>query len=201
MSHGVIVGFRITEYRCCTLRVHKTIKSEKKIRQYVESKTNKTLTRKHTPAFTMTTTRTSSSSRNLVIAVAALATLGSSSVCEGFSTEAAASSRREALGSILGGGAAVASAVLLPGPASAVDTMDVDDFLRTGGVSMPMGVSGQAGKSKPETGVLLREGTDISRDTKSGNVLAEILVQKTGSSSDDMMAVVTSFQSPWPLGK
>mmetsp|Transcript_92133 Transcript_92133/g.187529 ORF Transcript_92133/g.187529 Transcript_92133/m.187529 type:complete len:306 (-) Transcript_92133:269-1186(-) len=147
----------------------------------------------------MTTTRTSSGSRNFAIAVAALATLGSSSVCEGFSTESAASSRREALGSILGGGAAVASAVLLPGPASAVETMDVDDFLRTGGVSMPMGVSGQAGKSKPETGVLLREGTDISRDTKSGNVLAEILVQKTGSSSDDMMAVVTSFQSPWPL--
>jgi hypothetical protein len=33
---------------------------------------------------------------------------------------------------------------------------DVDDFLRTGGVAMPMGVSGQAGKSKPETGVFLR---------------------------------------------
>ena len=67
---------------------------------------------------------------------------------------------------------------------------------------MPMGVSGQAGKAKPVTGVLLREGTDISRDSKSGNVLAEILVQKTGGSGDDnLMAVVTSFQSPWPLGK
>lgn len=65
---------------------------------------------------------------------------------------------------------------------------------------MPMGVSGQAGKAKPVTGVLLREGTDISRDSKSGNVLAEILVQKTGGSGDDnLMAVVTSFQSPWPL--
>ena len=66
---------------------------------------------------------------------------------------------------------------------------------------MPMGVSGQAGKAKPVTGVLLREGTDISRDSKSGNVLAEILVQKKGSSdAEDFMAVVTSFQSPWPLG-
>jgi len=66
---------------------------------------------------------------------------------------------------------------------------------------MPMGVSGQAGKAKPQTGVLLREGTDISRDLKSGNVLAEILVQKAGGgdTSDNFMAVVTSFQSPWPL--
>lgn len=63
-----------------------------------------------------------------------------------------------------------------------------------------MGVSGQAGKAKPQTGVLLREGTDVSRDSKSGNVLAEILVQKSGG-PDDLMAVVTSFQSPWPLGE
>jgi hypothetical protein len=34
--------------------------------------------------------------------------------------------------------------------------VDVDDFMRSGMVSMPMGVSGQAGKAKPETGVLLR---------------------------------------------
>lgn len=65
---------------------------------------------------------------------------------------------------------------------------------------MPMGVAGQAGKAKPETGVLLREGTDISRDSKSGNVLAEILVQQAGNADkEDFMAVVTSFQSPWPL--
>ena len=85
---------------------------------------------------------------------------------------------------------------------NAVETTDVDSFLRSGGVAMPMGVSGQAGKAKPETGVLIREGTDISRDPKSGNVLAEILVQKTGGgdSDDNLMAVLTSFESPWPLG-
>ena len=95
--------------------------------------------------------------------------------------------------------AAAAASVAWPaGPANAVETTDIDDFLRTGGVSMPMGVSGQAGKSKPETGVVLRDGTDISRDSKSGNVLAEILVQKADK---ELMAVVTSFQSPWPLGK
>jgi len=146
------------------------------------------------------------------IAVAVLVSLQLSSICEGLSTStntaSTSSTRRDALGSILGGGTAAATAVasvlLLPSQASnAVETTNVDDFLRTGGVSMPMGVSGQAGKSKPETGVLLRQGTDISRDSKSGNVLAEILVQKESASGksdpDDLMAVVTSFQSPWPL--
>lgn len=113
---------------------------------------------------------------------------------EGLSTKQP--SRREALGSILGGGATV----FLSQPSNAVETTDVDSFLRSGGVSMPMGVSGQAGKAKPETGVLLREGTEISRDSKSGNVLAEILVQKNASGEDNLMAVVASFQSPWPLG-
>lgn len=142
--------------------------------------------------------------KNTIIAIAIALLLAS--ICEGLSTKQPAS-RRDALGSILGGGtaaaaAALASSMVLPlrlPPANAVDT---EDFLRTGGVSMPMGVSGQAGKSKPETGVLLREGTDISRDSKSGNVLAEILVRKSASGGDpenNLMAVVTSFQSPWPL--
>ena len=130
----------------------------------------------------------------------AASVLLSSSGCQGLSTNA--SSRRDVLGSILGGGAAAMSGLLTNNQASyAAETTDIDSFLRTGGVSMPMGVSGQAGKAKPETGVLIREGTDISRDPKSGNVLAEILVQKTGGdSADNLMAVVTSFQSPWPLG-
>ena len=34
--------------------------------------------------------------------------------------------------------------------------VNVDQFLKTGMVAQPMGVSGQAGKSKPETGVILR---------------------------------------------
>ena len=116
--------------------------------------------------------------------------------CDGLSMNQ--QSRRDALASIVGGGTAAAW-MIGTAPANAVD--DIDAFLRTGGVSMPMGVAGQAGKGKPETGVLLREGTDISRDSKSGNVLAEILVKKTNGSEDDkFMAVVTSFQSPWPLG-
>ena len=137
------------------------------------------------------------------IAFAAVLSLQLSTICEGLSTNpSTTSSRRQAIGSILGGGAAVASAVLLPsGAATAMESTDVDDFLRTGGVAMPMGVSGQAGKSKPVTGVVLREGTDIKRDTKSGNVLAEILVKQPSKGDDDLMAVVTTFQSPWPLGK
>ncbi len=36
------------------------------------------------------------------------------------------------------------------------DSLDVQDFLRRGVAVTPMGVSGQAGKSRPETGVILR---------------------------------------------
>ena len=62
---------------------------------------------------------------------------------------------------------------------------------------MPMGVSGQAGKAKPRTGVVLREGEEPSRDDRSGNVLAEILVGKT----NDPIPVLTTFSSPWKLEK
>lgn len=124
----------------------------------------------------------------------ALASLQLIAVAQALSMETS-SSRRQAIGSILGGGAAAVIASTVPA-AVAVESTDVDSFLRTGGVSMPMGVSGQAGKAKPETGVFLREGTEVSRDAKSGNVLAEILVSK---GSGEKMPVVTSFQSPWPL--
>lgn len=136
------------------------------------------------------------------LAASVLVSLHFSSICEGLSTKHAVSSRRDVLGSILGGSAAAITGLMTFTQASnAVETTDIDNFLRSGGVSMPMGVSGQAGKAKPETGVLLREGTDISRDPKSGNVLAEILVQKTGGgdNADNLMAVLTSFESPWPL--
>ena len=63
-----------------------------------------------------------------------------------------------------------------PTVASAV--VDTEDFIRTGMVSMPMGVSGQAGKSKPTTGVVLRDGSEVNRDSRSGDVLAEILVKE-----------------------
>ena len=68
-------------------------------------------------------------------------------------------------------------------PPSAANAVDAEEFLKTGMVSMPMGVSGQAGKAKPRTGVVLREGSDVSRDDRSGSVLAEIVL-KTGKSSD-----------------
>ncbi|GKY96176.1 hypothetical protein MPSEU_000577400 [Mayamaea pseudoterrestris] len=75
--------------------------------------------------------------------------------------------------------------------------LDVDSFLRSGidpnGV---MGVSGQAGKSRPETGVIFRDGTDLSQDAQ-GGVLAELLV----GSTEDPTAVLASFAAPWPLAK
>ena len=76
-----------------------------------------------------------------------------------------------------------------------VNALDTEDFLKTGAVSMPMGVSGQAGKAKPVTGVVLREGSEVSRDIK-GNVLSEIVV--LGKSSN-LIPVLATFSSPWPL--
>ena len=71
-------------------------------------------------------------------------------------------SRRQTLELILAGAGTsiVAAGAPVPaawGAAAIQDTMDVDNFLRTG-VDMggPMGVSSQAGKSRPETGVYLR---------------------------------------------
>ncbi len=98
--------------------------------------------------------------------------------------------RRLALGWVAG--ACAGSCI---GGANAV--VDTEDFIRTGVVSMPMGVSGQAGKSKPTTGVILRDGSEVSRDARSGDVLAEILVKN--SSTGDMIPVVATFTSPWPL--
>ena len=75
--------------------------------------------------------------------------------------------------------------------------LNVNDFLKTGQVAMPMGVAGQAGKSRPETGVLLRDGSDVSRNPQTGDVLAEIIVQDKGQAP---AVVVASYSSPWPLG-
>jgi len=86
-----------------------------------------------------------------------------------------------------------------PLSARAQDTderLDVDSFLRTGQVANPMGVSSQAGKSKPQTGVFLREGSEVNRDSRSGLVSAEIVV---GSTSSDPISLVTSYISPWSL--
>jgi hypothetical protein len=104
-------------------------------------------------------------------------------------------SRRTALGWFASAGMVV--------PAFAADEgaqgMNIDDFMKTGMVSQPMGVSGQAGKSRPETGVILRDGSDVSRNAKSGDVLAEIIVQGNGKELP-IMAVLASYVSPWPLG-
>jgi hypothetical protein len=62
---------------------------------------------------------------------------------------------------------------------------------------MPMGVSGQAGKSKPETGILFRDGSEPARDPRTGNVLAEILLND--KESNDLTAVLVTFSSPWPI--
>lgn len=111
--------------------------------------------------------------------------------------------RRQALG-WLGG-----AAVLLPSPvvANAVvaeqpDAVDVNEFLRSGTYGMPMGVSGQSGKSRPQTGVVLREGAEVARDPRTGDVSAEILLAAAadnGGGDDAMVPVFASFASPWPL--
>lgn len=76
------------------------------------------------------------------------------------------------------------------------DTLDVDQFIRTGvDAGGTMGVSSQAGKSRPETGVILRDGSDVFRDKVSGDVNAEILV----GTKKDPTAIMATFRSPWPL--
>ena len=58
-----------------------------------------------------------------------------------------------------------------------------------------MGVSSQAGKSRPQTGVVLRDGSEVLQDGRSGAVSAEIL---TGTKANPT-AVLVSFASPWKL--
>mmetsp|Transcript_32282 Transcript_32282/g.47351 ORF Transcript_32282/g.47351 Transcript_32282/m.47351 type:complete len:310 (+) Transcript_32282:111-1040(+) len=79
--------------------------------------------------------------------------------------------------------------------AAVQDSLDINSFLRSGvDVGGPMGVSSQAGKSRPQTGVVLRDGSDVSQD-RSGSVLAEIL---TGTKANPS-AVLVSFACPWKL--
>jgi hypothetical protein len=58
-----------------------------------------------------------------------------------------------------------------------------------------MGVSSQAGKSKPITGVVFRDGSDVSQD-RNGSVAAEIL---TGKDNKNFRPILISFTSPWKL--
>lgn len=113
----------------------------------------------------------------------------------GLAPEATITSRRSALKWF---GASAAAALVSQQPAFAEsEGVDVDNFIRTGVVAQPMGVSGQAGKSRPETGVILREGSDVSRDSRTGDVLAEILLESKGGPEPYLAA----FSSPWPLAK
>lgn len=57
-----------------------------------------------------------------------------------------------------------------------------------------MGVSSQAGKSRPQTGVVFRDGTDVLQG-KSGDVSAELL---TGTKAQPT-AVLVSFSAPYKL--
>jgi hypothetical protein len=111
-------------------------------------------------------------------------------------------SRRSALGWICSAASITAATTCVttsqPVLAETPDRLDVDDFLKRGQVNNPMGVSGQAGKSKPETGVILRDGSEVSRDGRTGDVLAEIVLQSTDGSK---MPVLASYSSPWPLAK
>jgi hypothetical protein len=77
------------------------------------------------------------------------------------------------------------------------DSLDVESFIRTGvDIGGNMGVSSQAGKSKPETGVIFRDGSDVLQNPKTGAVAAEILVGLNQS-------VLVSFESAsqWKLEK
>jgi len=110
-------------------------------------------------------------------------------------------SRRNVLGWI---GAAGGATILAPsrgwaesGALKTPDSLDIDSFLSSGGVAQPMGVSGQAGKSRPETGVVLRDGSEVDRDSRTGDVLAEIIVD----SSSGKVPILASYSSPWPLAK
>ena len=81
-------------------------------------------------------------------------------ICDGLAPNSD-TSRRDVLKKFVRAAAVGSIAV---SPAIAIDTpeaMDVESFLRTGMVQMPMGVSGQAGKARPETGVVLRYGFSL----------------------------------------
>lgn len=100
---------------------------------------------------------------------------------------------------LLGAGAAACSLLLPPLPANAAaavqDSLEIDQFLRTGvDGGGNMGVSSQAGKSRPQTGVVFRDGTDVLQG-KNGDVSAELLVGTKASPS----SVLVSFNAPYRL--
>ena len=116
--------------------------------------------------------------------------------------QARISSRRQILDTI---GASSTAAILVttstanPSPANAAaaiqDSLEVEEFLRTGvDGGGNMGVSSQAGKSRPQTGVVFRDGTEVLQN-KRGDVSAEIL---TGTKKAPT-SVLVSFNAPYKL--
>merc|ERR1719491_777970 len=105
--------------------------------------------------------------------------------------------------SVLSTAAASIVALTVPSIAAAdsaavQDSLDLDRFLRTGADSGGnMGVSSQAGKSRPQTGVVFRDGSDVSQD-RSGSVLAEILV---GTKAKPVAVLASFTASKWKLEK
>eukprot|EP00956_Cyclotella_meneghiniana_P008189 scaffold10899_cov69-Cyclotella_meneghiniana.AAC.5 len=109
-------------------------------------------------------------------------------------TSALQSTRRDILSTIT----ITTASSLLPITTNAApiqDSLQIEEFLRTGvDPSGPMGVSAQAGKSRPITGVVFRDGTDVLQG-KSGDVSAELLV----GSKANPTAVIVSFKAPYKL--
>lgn len=106
--------------------------------------------------------------------------------------------RRCVLSTIQAAGLILASPTLATADSAAVqDSVNVDNFLRTGMDSGGnMGVSSQAGKSRPQTGVVFRDGSEVFQD-RSGSVGAEILV----GTKAKPVAVLVSFASKLKLEK
>ncbi|KAL7551388.1 hypothetical protein ACHAWF_018152 [Thalassiosira exigua] len=106
-------------------------------------------------------------------------------------------SRRRVFETTLAGAVAAATASPRGADAAAAiqDSLDTNDFLRTGVDSGGnMGVSSQAGKSRPQTGVVFRDGTDVLQG-KGGDVSAEILVGTKARPT----SVLVSFNAPYKL--
>ena len=111
------------------------------------------------------------------------------------SVEMNAMDRRQMISAVTAAAFLAAPTVALADSAAVQDSLDVRNFLRTGGDSGGnMGVSSQAGKSRPQTGVVFRDGSDVSQD-RSGAVATEIL---TGTKANPF-AVLVSFESKWKL--
>jgi len=135
--------------------------------------------------------------------IATITALSSSLPCD------PVTSRRTTLGWIVAGGGATAASrptsaaaltdAVSPPPITA-ESLEIEQFLRTGIATNAMGISGQAGKSRPETGVILRRGSEVSRDPRTGDVLAEILLKSKGAAGNaDLVPVLASYAAPWPL--